>query len=177
MPETELCFSYYRPPGASNLAYTTIAEMAKALSRLVHERLNSRRRRGWNQTVEHEGETVRVTEEGVSLVEARLCHPDVVDRPDQNFWNRDRPQKLRVDLVAHDASLNVEFLADLKDAEPVLRRTANFLCWGSLETAARLRLRQPSWRYVVDPENTNLDPATLAALQKAAEKYCDPRKN
>ena len=147
--------------------------MLRVLSRFVRERLNSRRKRAWNQIVENDNETVRITEDGVSLVEASLTHPDRIDRPDLTLWHSGRPRKLRVDCVSYDADLSVDWVADLRETEPVLRRTADLLCWASLDAAARERRPMPTWRYVFDPENTSLDLPTLIALQAAAEKYSE----
>lgn len=163
-PKTESCFAFIRPRGRDSLANCPTGELAKSLARLVKNRLQSRIARGVPQSVERDGSTVSIVDEGVSVASARLQHPE------RDLLNGERPRKLVAYLWSDDAS--DEFTADLRDVEPMLRRTADWLCWASLDSDVRERRRRPAWTYLIAPANTHLDGETFAALQVAAEKHC-----
>lgn len=163
-PKTESCFAFLRPKGLTSLAACTTDELAKSLARLMMSRLQSRIARGIQQSAEATGSTVQIVDEGIPLATARLQHPE------RYLVYGERHHKVIAYLWSEDAT--GEFTADLRDVEPMLRRTADWLCWASLDPDARERRRRPTWHYVVDPETTAMDADTLTALSAAAEKYC-----
>ena len=163
-PNREPCFAFLRPKGRDSLANCPTDELAKSLARLMKSRLQSRIRRRHTQPVERDGSTVSIVDEGVSVASARLQHPE------RDLLNGERPRKLVAYLWSDDAS--DEFMADLRDVEPMLRRTADWLCWASLDPDARERRRRPVWTYLIDPESSPLDADTLSALSAAAAKHC-----
>ena len=163
-PETESCFAFLRPPGRDSLANCPTDELAKSLARLTKNRLQSRIAQCVPQSIETDGSTVLIVDEGVSVASVRLQHPE------RDLLNGERPCKLVVSLWSDDAS--DEFMADLRDVEPMLRRTADWLCWATLGPDARERRRRPAWTYLMAPESSRLDADTLSALSAAAEKYC-----
>jgi hypothetical protein len=163
-PNREPCFAFIRPRGRDSLANCPTGELAKSLARLVKNRLQSRIARGVPQSVERDGSTVSIVDEGTSVASARLQHPE------RYLLNGERPRKLVAYLWSDDGT--AEFTADLRDVEPMLRRAADWLCWASLDPDARERRRSPVWAYLIALESFHLDADTLSALSAAAERYC-----
>ena len=71
-PETESCFAFLRPKGRSSLVNCPTGDLAKALARLMKNRLQSRIARGVPQSVETDGSTVLIVDEGLSVASTRL---------------------------------------------------------------------------------------------------------